>query len=70
MGNCAGSGWCGLDNSDINKFELEGALVKKFSKDELHGRTIQIGDNQFESPLTRNAMLSENYSHIYDLNFE
>jgi len=42
--------------------------TKQFSKEDLTCTPIEIGENGFISPLTRNAMLQENFSHIYNAN--
>ena len=71
MGNCATNACC--SNGDVN--EVSGAEVlidrgKKLSPDQLEGGRIEIGENGFDSPLSRKALLQENYSHIYDRRFE
>ncbi len=47
MGNCTEQGMCGSqavdDSFELN--ELKGAFVRKFSKEELLGTQILIGDN-------------------------
>ena len=79
MGGCSstasGCGGCG-DNVDGN-FNTDGELIcgslKQFSREDLHdltGGKLKIGENGFDSPLARKALLQENYTHIYDRTFE
>lgn len=43
---------------------------KKFKRDDLGEHKIEIGVKGYDTPLLRNALLQENFCHIYDQNFE
>ena len=64
MGACNPSLICAGDTP--NEYVHHELLAKKFSKEDLGGNSIEIGENGFEGPLNRKAMLQENFSNIYD----
>ena len=76
MGNCADGACCGREGNFTTDGELRSdnillsGKVKKFSREDLTGGKLSIGENEFDSPLTRKALLAENHSHIYDRKFE
>ena len=74
MGNCnTQQGCCGSDLNEINIMEQSAFLngkVAKLTPEDLQGKHIEIGENGFETPLARSALLQENYSHIYDRKFD
>ena len=66
MGNCAAKVCCKSQSESEFNFTNE----QIFNRKSLTGGQLEIGENGYDSPLTRKALLEENYSHIYDKKFD
>ncbi len=65
MGNCTPEAGCCTGESDEFSAEVFMLRTSKFNKEDLNKTEIEIGVKGFISPLTRSALLNENFSHIY-----
>ena len=63
MGSC--DSYCVVNGGEVTIHELNG----KLNTDELRGGHISIGEKHYISPLSRNALLKENFSHLYGPDF-
>lgn len=71
MGACQDSGADRTSEYDSNAQTMNAGswCTGRVSRSELKTCTIEIGEAGFKSPLLRNQMLAEDFSHIYDKNF-
>ena len=60
---------CGTYGGNESELYFTAEEAKSLTKQDLDVKQMQIGENGYESPLTRSAMLNEDFSHIYDDEF-
>ena len=70
MGSCQSG--CTIFNESEQQITSRDVVPKDayLSNSEIQASALKIGENGFECPLTRHALLREDYSHIYDTSFK